>query len=188
MLNIDSPIFYYLHLNVVEHEVAPHGGVGALVPDAPLADGARGPGVVGPPGVSHQEHHLQPKRGVLNQFLDLSHLEADSLDELDGEEGTDPVEVLGHEAHHVLGQQVVTRVPQPEVVVLEEELVVPLGHVVEEPDVVLIELTLEQTPEEVSLILSRLQTLFVLGFRVVVKGLKVIECSFIMIEEVSEEG
>ena len=150
------------HLDVVEHEVAAHGWVAAHLPGAPLADGARGPGVVSPPGVPDQEDDLQPQGRVLDQVLNVPHLEADGLDGLDREQGADLVEVLRHEAHHVLGQQVMTRVPQPEVVILEQELVVGLGHVMQEPDVVLGKLALQQASEKLCLILSRLQSVFVL--------------------------
>ena len=144
------------------HEVAAHGWVGALVLDAPLADGAGAAGVVCAARVPHQEHHAQPQRGLHQQALDLPQLDADSLDELDREQRADGGQVLGHQTQHVVGQQIVARVPQPEVVILKQELVVRLGHVMQEPDVVLGKLALQQAPEKLCLILSRLQSVFVL--------------------------
>ena len=135
------------------HKVAAHGWVGALVLDAPLADGAGAAGVVGAARVPHQEHHAQPQRGIHQQALDLPQLDADRLDELDGEERADGVQVLRHQTQHVVGQQIVARVPQPEVVVLKQELVVRLGHVVKVSNILFIELTFKKTLQKLSLIL-----------------------------------
>ena len=58
-----------------------------------------------------------------------------------------------------------TCVPQPEVVILEQELVVRLGHMVEEPNVVLSELALQQASNKLCLILTRLLTFLKLPYR-----------------------
>ena len=98
-----------------------------------------------------------PSRGLLrdcenllwNQWSTTQHY----LDELDGEERADGVQVLRHQTQHVVGQQIVARVPQPEVVVLKQELVVRLGHVVKVSNVLFIELTFKKTLQKLSLIL-----------------------------------
>ena len=81
-----------------------------------------------------------------------------------------------------------TSVPESEVVVLEQELVVSFGGVVQVSDIVFVILTLKQTLQEVWPRLDWFLIIFILFLRIVVKWFKVVENSFVVVEQVSKEG
>ena len=94
-------------------------------------------------------------------------------------------EELREEAHRAERQHVLTGVPQSEVVILKQEGVGPLSHMLEVAEVVPVEGALEQTLQK------GLLTLNVVMFPpvcVVVERLKVVESSRILVEEVASEG
>ena len=100
-------------------------------------------------------------------------------------EGTDSVEVLWEETHHVVRENVLARVPQTEVVIFKQEGVCPLSHMLEVAEVVLVKRTLEQTPEKGLLALN---DILLPPVCVIVERLKVVEGARVLVEEVASEG
>ena len=98
---------------------------------------------------------------------------------------TGETEELREEAHRAERQHVLTGVPQSEVVILKQEGVGPLSHMLEVAEVVLVKRTLEQTPEKGLLALN---DILLPPVCVIVERLKVVESSRILVEEVASEG
>ena len=94
-------------------------------------------------------------------------------------------EKLREETHRVEREDVLTGVPQTEVVIFKQEGVCPLSHMLEVTEVVLVKRTLEQTPEKGLLALN---DILLPPVCVIVERLKVVESARVLVEEVASEG
>ena len=98
---------------------------------------------------------------------------------------TGETEELREETHRVERQDVLTGIPQSEVVIFKEEGVGPLSHMLEVAEVVPVEGALEQTLQKGLLALNDLT---VPPVSVVVERLEVVESARVLVEEVASEG
>ena len=98
---------------------------------------------------------------------------------------TGETEELREKTHGVERQDVLTGIPQSEVVVFKQEGVGPLSHMLEVAEVVSVEGTLEQTLEKSLLTLN---DVLLPPVGVVVERLEVVESPRVLVEEVASEG
>ena len=98
---------------------------------------------------------------------------------------TGETEELREETRGVERQDVLTGIPQSEVVIFKEEGVGPLGHMLEVAEIIPIEGALEQTLQKGLLTLNGISFPPV---GVIVERLEVVKCSRVLVEEVASKG
>ena len=94
-------------------------------------------------------------------------------------------EKLREETHRVEREDVLTGVPQTEVVIFKQEGVCPLSHMLEVAEVISVEGALEQTLQKGLLTLNGI---IFSSVGVIVERLEVVKCSRVLVEEVASEG
>ena len=98
------------------------------------------------------ENHFEIQGAILYKVLQASHPHPDSLDAPDGIKWAHSVKIFRKKTEFVLSEMIFTRLPKNWVVVAEEVPVLPLGYMVEVPNIAIVKLTRTQTFQEASLI------------------------------------